>query len=274
MIVSLVASAHAGAWTRELGDLYAKAGADYYAAVRYRAPGEAVDSTGSYMGQQYGVYAEVGVLPGWKGQLTVALPLVVGTHATTWIHPFGSEDLRASTIRTGDLRLAAQVALHPQWPLALAVDLEVPTYRNGTVGEKYPRYQPLFPKPGEGQLDVGAMVYGGGTPWDGGFAEVGVGFVHRTEQFTGWDTTMELSDGARFVAKAGRRLGSVLPVLTVDGTISPSPTPYTRSAVAVSASALWDVAPGLAVEPRVMGEVWARNASQGLGGGLGISYRR
>ena len=33
-----------------------------------------------------------------------------------------------------------------------------------------------------------AMLYAGGTPWEGGFAEAGVGYVHRTERFTGWPT--------------------------------------------------------------------------------------
>jgi hypothetical protein len=266
-----VAVAHAGAWTKSLGELYAKAGADYYTALRYEEP---LDSEGSYLGQQYGVYAELGLLPGWKGQLAVSWPLVVGAHHTVYRDAFGSTEVRATTIRPGDLRLAAQVALHPELPLALSLDAKVPTYRNGTVGEGYPVYQRLFPKPGDGQVDLGAMLFAGLSPWEGGWAELGAGYVHRTELFVGWAPELALTDGLRFVARGGQAIGRVMPVLGLEGTLSPQPSLYTRSQVTLSLSALLQLAQGLALEPRVAGDLWTQHTSQGLGAGIGLSWRR
>lgn len=274
MIALLAAQAHAGAWTKEAGQLYAKAGADVYNAFRFVAPGAQEPTDANYFGQQYGVYAEAGVLPPWRAQLAVALPVVSGTVRTTVEDAFGTFDLRTTTTRTGDLRVAAQVALHPEAPVALSVDAKVPTYANGEVGGDYPNFQVLFPKPGDGQVDLGAMLFAGAALGGGAFGEAGVGYVHRTEAFVGWDTALKLTDGVRFSAKGGRSFGKFLPVIGVDGVISPDPSPVTKSFVSVSASALIDVADGVAIEPRVAGEVWARNASQGLGGGLGVSYRR
>lgn len=273
MITLLASPALAGAWTKELGDGYAKVGAELYAALRYVGPGELGGDGGTYLGHQYGAYGEVGVLPGWKGQVSGSLPLVVGTHTAMYSDPFGTAEIRATTVRTGDLRVALQAAIHPELPLAVAVDLKVPTYANGTVGDAYPVYRELFPKPGDGQIDVGASIYGGLSPWDGGFAEVGVGYVHRTEIFVGWDPTFTLSDGVRFAAKGGHTFGRVLPILAVDGILSPSPTEYTRSAVGLSLSALIDLAGGFAIEPRVAADLWAHNTSQGFGAGIGVSIR-
>jgi hypothetical protein len=266
-----VSLAHAGAWTKSLGEIYAKAGADYYTALRYQQP---LDSEGSYLGQQYGVYAEAGVLPGWRGQLAVSWPLVVGAHRTVHEDPFGSTEIRAATVRTGDLRLAAQVALHPELPVALSLDLKVPTYRNGTVGEGYPVYQRLFPKPGDGQVDLGAMLSAGLSPWEGGWAELGAGYVHRTELFVGWEPGLSLTDGLRLSARAGHALGRVMPALGLEGTLSPRASLYTRSQITLSLSALVGLTGAWSLEPRVAGELWTQHTSQGLGAGLGLSWRR
>lgn len=274
MIVWWAAAAFGGAWTKEAGEAYLKAGGDVWSALRYVAPGETEPSEGSYFGQQYGLYGEIGVIPDRKAQLSLSLPLVLGTHHAVYDDAFGSVEVRASTIRAGDLRLAAQIALHPRLPLALSVDLKIPGYANGGIGDDHPVYRNLFPKPGDGQVDVGAMAYVGATSFSGGFAELGVGFVHRTEAFVGWEPGLGFSDGLRFTAKAGHALGRVLPILSTEGTLSPAPTRYTRSFVSVALSASIDVGSGLAIEPRLAGEVWARRTSRGIGGGIGLSYRR
>ncbi len=271
-MIAWAAPAFAGAWTKELGEVYAKASGDLYATGHYVSP--EAETGGGYVGQQYGAYAEVGVLPGWRGQVTASLPFVVGTHHAVYADPFGEEQLRATTARLGDLRVGAQVALHRRWPLALAVDAKVPTYANGRVGQVYPRYQDLFPKPGDGQVDLAATLLAGASPWSGGFAELGVGYLHRTEWFRGWETDIALADGARFLAKVGHRSGPVLGLVGAEGVWSPDPTPWTRSAVGLWASAMVDVAEGVALEPRVYGEPWVENASRGAGGGLGVSVRR
>ena len=135
MIVALLASAaHAGAWTKEAGQLYAKAGADVYFSDRYVAPAapdadaEAAEvDGGSYLGQQYSLYAEAGLLKAWKVQLALGAPLLVVGSRTLPGDAMGTYSVRATTSRVGDLRAAAQVALHPKAPLALA------TKRRGAV---------------------------------------------------------------------------------------------------------------------------------------------
>ena len=67
----------------------------------------------------------------------------------------GTYSIRATTARAGDLRGAVQVALHPKAPLALAVDVKVPAYANGKVGQEFMALAEVFPKPGDGQVDVG-----------------------------------------------------------------------------------------------------------------------
>lgn len=270
----LAAAAHGGAWTKDPGELYAKAGADLYRAVRFVSPGTAVERDGAYLGQQYGIYAEAGVLPFHPVQLSIAAPVVVGTLWSEVFDPFGALPVRATTARAGDLRVAGQVALHPDLPLSAALEVKVPLYANGSVGADLPTLASLFPLPGDGQVDLTPWLYAGASPADGTFVEAGLGWRHRTEVFVGWDTPITFVDGLAFTAKGGRTFGRVIGVGGAEGVINARSDRYTRQWVALFATALIDVAPGLAIEPRVAGEVWARNASQGLGGGLGLSYRR
>ena len=273
----LAASAHGGAWTKEVGEVYVKAGADAYGALSFVAPGGTEASEGSrYFGQQYSVYGETGVLPVHPVQVSVSAPLVVGTHTATAFDAMGPLRLRATTARLGDLRAAVQVALHDEIPIAAAVEAKVPLYANGSVGADIPNYQELFPKPGDGQLDLTGWLFAGGSLAKATFLEGGVGYQHRTEAFVGWDTDITFADSVRFVAKGGRTFGPVLPIVGVEGTVSLGGADdlYTRQFLVASASALIDIAEGLALEPRFGAELWARSASQGLGGGLGVSWRR
>lgn len=277
MIAWLVSSAWAGAWTRDVGQVYAKAGADWYDAFAFVAPGQSQEeAAGKYFGQQYGVYAETGVVPsGWKAHVSVGLPLVVGSHTTVVRDVVGETNVRATTTRLGDLRAAAQVALHPKAPVALNVEVKLPMYRNGTVGDEYENFAEIFPKPGDGQVDVTPMVFAGAAPWSGTFGELGLGWRFRTEAFVGWDTDLEFSDGLVFNGKVGHDFGRVIGVVGTDGTVSPSATDVTRQYVAVGGSALIDVVKDhFAVEPRLGTEVWALNASRGLSLGLGMSWRQ
>ena len=60
------------------------------------------------------------------------------------------------------------------------------------------------------------------------------------------------------------------PTTTADG----DEDPYTRQFATLSVNALIDVARGVAIEPRLAADLWARNAPKGLGAGLGVSLRR
>jgi hypothetical protein len=292
LLASLLGTdARAGAWTRGAGEFYAKAGANVYSAYRFVAPGQSEPTDVRYLGQQYAVYAEAGLLPGHKGQLSVSAPLVVGTSRAELTDLLGTVAFRATTVRLGDLRAAAQVALSRKLPISAAIEAKIPLYANGGVGADYPTYAQLFPKPGDGQVDLVGWVYAGASPLPQGFAEVGLGYVHRTEWFVGWDelsrrvaaaqdpasepgADLSFVDGLAFQAKLGRRFGPALPILGLDGQLALASSPWTRRYVGISASALVDVAQGVAIEPRIATELWAKAASQGIAAGLGLSVRR
>lgn len=274
MIAWLAGTALAGAWTRDAGELYTKVGADLYRPSTFVMPGDDEVSPGTYLGQQYGLYAEAGVSRGHPVQLSLAVPLVVGTVNTVYVDRQGEVPLRATTVRPGDLRVAAQVALHPTAPIAAAVELKLPLYANGAVGADYPTFAELFPKPGDGQIDVTGWLSAGFTPIKGGFVEVGIGWRHRTEVFVGWLTPIRFVDGGVFAAKIGRRFGPVLPIVGVEGLVNPVPDALTRQYATVWGTALVDITEGWAVEPRVSADLWAENTSRGFGGGMGLSYRR
>ncbi|MEQ1566726.1 MAG: hypothetical protein ABMA64_13880, partial [Myxococcota bacterium] len=215
-MIWLAAAAHAGAWTKETGQLYAKAGVDLYKAFEFVQPGSSsavpgAISGGEYFAHQYGVYAEAGVLPGYKGQLSISAPLLFGIANIPGDDNSGTVPIRATSGRLGDLNLAAQIALHPKWPLAAALQVKIPMYANGSIGAEYPTWRELFPKPGDGQVDWTTWLYAGAAPIPKSFVEASLGYRHRTEQFVGWDTSTAFVDAAVFGAKGGYSLGRVLP---------------------------------------------------------------
>jgi hypothetical protein len=281
LIALWCSAALAGAWTRDAGSLYSKAGVDVYSALRFVAPGEGDQvSEGEYFAHQYSVYGEAGLLPGKRLQLQLQVPAIVGIHSTELVDALRVIPLRATTARLGDATFGLQAALHPRIPLSAALLVKVPLYANGGVGDAYPTFAEVFPKPGDGQVDFTAWVFAGSglpTGLGSGFLEAGVGYRHRTELFVGWSDAPEdltFVDGFVFTAKVGRSFGKVLPIVGVDGVLSFVPDDWTREFVSVYGAALIDLGKGVAIEPRFAGEVLARRASQGIGGGLGVSYRR
>ncbi len=273
-MIAWCTAALAGGWTKDAGEAYTKLGADLYRPTTFVMPGADRPTAGQYLGQQYGMYAEVGVSRGHPIQLSLSLPLAVGAVTTTHGDDDEAIPVRATTVRPGDLRVAAQVALHPTAPLSASVEAKIPLYANGSVGAAYPVFAALFPKPGDGQLDLTGWLSAGLQPFEDGFLEASVGYRHRTEVFVGWLTPLRFVDGVVFASKLGRRFGRVLPILGVEGVVNPVSDAVTRQSVTLYGTALVDVADGWAVEPRLSAEPWARNTSRGFGAGLGLSYRR
>ncbi|MEM6928449.1 MAG: hypothetical protein AAF602_16055, partial [Myxococcota bacterium] len=273
MILGLLSSlALGGGWTRGQGATYVKVGSDLYQALRFRLPGEAEDSVGDYFAHQHGLYAEVGLSRGHPVQLTVIAPGVVGTHRTRIFDAFGAVPVRATTARLGDLRVALQTALLRDAPLAIAVEAKIPMYRNGAVGNARINFAELFPKPGDGQVDVTAFVFAGASLSERTFVEGGIGYLWRTDAFVGWETDLRYLDGMRGIAKLGHTVGRVLGVLGLEAQLAFAPDDVTRRFVVANVSALIDVGRGVSVEPRLGYELVAQNASQGVGAGLGLSW--
>jgi hypothetical protein len=269
-----------GAWTRELGQAYTKAEAAGYLAPRVRVPGDDEDSGGRYTALQLSAYAEAGLLSAHPLQLSVSAPLVAGWHRTEIFDVFGAVPVRASTVRAGDLRVAMQGALSRRLPVSAAIEAKVPMYANGSVGDSLPTHAQLFPLPGDGQVDVTAWLFGGAAG-DGWFAEAGLGYLHRTEQFVGWDTELRAADGGRGLLKGGWGVGQGWLIGWLDGQwawrteIDGVDDSFTRQFLALGLSAAVPLNDDgrWALEPRLGAELATRNASQGVSAGLGLSWQ-
>ena len=275
--VLLVApAAWAGAWTRDAGSYYFKVGFDVYGAGNFAAAGRIAAVGQSYFARQLNLYGEVGVLPQWPVQVSVSLPAMTsGTLYQGKIH-IPASGPRATVVRPGDLQVQVQAALSKKAPIALAVQAKVPLYQNGKIGLDYgTSYKDLFPLPGDGQVDLTGWFLAGaslkGAPlWN----DFGVGYRHRTEWFIGWDTNATVVDGIPFYDTFGASLGKWTPMLRVDGIVNLKKDVYTRENVALGPAVMFDVHDGVALEARLSGDLWAHDASRGLGGEIGISVRR
>ncbi len=271
------ASASAGAWTKSLGEYYTKVGADYYVAARYVDPttGEELEGLG-FFGQQYSLYAEVGLLPMWPLQVSAQLPLTIGTTSFEDETNFEEgERGRATGTRLGDLRVSVQTSiLREGFQLAPAFELKLPLYANGRVGREFGIWKEAFPLPGDGQVDLtGWLLLGGALPGTPIFMQGGAGYRHRTEAFIGWDTDLAFVDGLPFTFTMGVGGGPFLGMLQVDGIKNFVEDDVTRQYLTVGGAVFITVFKGLAIEARVAGDVWADNAAQGISFGAGISWR-
>jgi len=269
--------AHAGAWTKTLGEYYIKAGADFYKAARYVDPttGDEVENI-DFFAQQYSLYAEFGLIPWWPLQVSVLLPLSVSTSRFTddMNFPEGETGL-SRTVRLGDLRVLVQTSiLHKDFQLSPAFELKVPLYSNNSVGSKFGTWQEAFPMPGDGQLDLtGWLLAGGGLPKTPLFIQGGVGYRHRTETFVDWDTNLEFVDGIPFTTTVGASFGPFLGMLQVDGIKNIQEDEVTGENLSVGLGVFVTVWKGLAIEGRFAGDVWANNTAQGVSWGFGLSWR-
>jgi len=269
-------SALAGPWTRELWSYYAKVGADFYSATGYVDPETGERKGGEYFGQQYGAYGEVGVSPGWPVQVSLLIPVSMGTATFRDEFRFGNSEGHATTTRLGDGRLAVQTSiLRAPAPLAIGAELKLPLYSNGDVGEEFGQeYVVHFPFPGDGQIDLtGWLLSGSSVPGAPMWFEWGIGYRHRTEEFIGWNPDATLVDSVVYRALVGGALGPVLLMGLLDGNANLEKDRFSREALSAGPTILWTFWRGLALEGRLAWELEARNQSKGFGFGFGLSYR-
>jgi hypothetical protein len=272
----LPSSAEAGAWTKEFGAYYAKIGADFYKPAAYVDPATGEATSDSFFGQNYNLYIEAGVFPLWPIQVSVLLPVSVGTVTFSDPKTFGDETARAVTTRLGDLRFGVQAAiLKKTVQLAVGLQVKVPLYSNGRVGSEFPTYAEVFPLPGDGQIDVNPQVHvGGGLPGVPMWMTLGVGYLHRSSAFLGWEPDLDFVDSLSFTYTFGGNAGPVLIMFNLDGNKNFVADDVTREGVAAGPSVAVNVWRGLSISARLQGEVWSRNAGQGVSFGLGVSYQR
>jgi len=276
LILMLPATAHAGAWTKEWGAYYFKVGGDYYKPGAYVDPETGEETSDSFFGQSYGLYLEAGIFPLWPIQVSVHVPVSIGTVTFSDPKTFGDESARATTTRFGDLRVGVQGAiLKKAVQLSIGFDVKIPMYSNDRVGAEFSTYREVFPIPGDGQIDLNPWVHvGGGIPDVPLWMTLGVGYLHRTSTFVGWDTDLDFVDSLSFTYTFGGSPGPVHVMFNLDGNKNFAEDTVTRERVALGPSFAVNVWKGLSVSARFQGEVWARNATQGVSFGFGLSYHR
>lgn len=266
--------AHGGAWTRPLGSHYAKVGADWFVSRQPFVPDGAEGAVQRFVGHHYGGYLEVGLSPKHPVQLAISAPVTVGVATFEQSDSFQRATGSLSVTRPGDLRVRPQIALHRTLPLAAAVEARVPLYRIDGICEGDP-LAGLCPRPGDGQVDITGWLLAGaalaGTPLWG---EIGLGYVHRTAWFLGWDTPYRFGDGAAWSAAVGAQAGPALLMVKGDGVQPWVADDITARFARVGPAVLVDVHAGLALEGRLQVDLATRAISRGVGFGVGVSHRR
>lgn len=228
------------------------------------------------MGWQLGAYGELGILRTHPLMLTVQAPWASSTLYFPQVD--GAARPRATTRRLGDVRLSLQTSVLPDGgPVSVAVEAKVPMYDNDSVGRSYGGYERLFPLAGEGQIDLTAWVLGGASLPGNAWLEGAVGYEHRTNWFVGWQDRDELNfqDRMRAWCGGGVALGPSFWMVRAEARVALGPDDgITAESLTLGPSWMIDLAPGIALEPRLAWDAWARNATRGWGVGLGLSTRR
>jgi hypothetical protein len=278
--VILVAAALAGPWTRDAGDVYLKLAGDLYAASRYVLPEELPGAGSQEFGakgifaQQVGLYAEVGLSDGHPIQLAVKVPFVASSVRFAEVSSAGSFSGRALASRFGDLEFGPQVALSRKHPIAARLWWKVPLYSVDGICEQSV-FRDYCGRPGDGQTDLTAWLtagssFAGGRAW----VEAELGYRHRTEIFRAWSTDRTFVDGVAYGVAVGGRIGPAIGMLRADGVRNLRADPWTGDGMHLGPSAMIEVGGGFALEARLAVDLLVRNGTSGLGGGLGVSWRR
>jgi hypothetical protein len=280
-------AAMAGPWTRAPGRWYAKLAQGAFRAEGFRDSGGAFVSDTTYTGLTTSLYGELGVVERMQAQLY--LPFVVG------INDFDRDaPVRLATPCEGG-RLAASASrrsfgdslLGAQWdpallaiPHALRAVAKLPLY---DVTEPGGRCGPLYPQPGDGQLDLDVWLSAGDS-FAGGelfvFAEAGHRF--RTELYFGEDLGQRFGDTFLSYAQAGWQFeaGAFL-MLNLNLALPYGSDAATRGWFTVGPSLHFPVGGGLALELAADATPWARNSGAGNADSLywtsltlGVSHTR
>ncbi len=267
--------ATAGPWTRDLGSFYLQAGTDVYIPTEYVEQGDTLGgvSDDTFTGHLYTLYGEFGVSPGHPVQVAFSLPFARYRVEFEREDAFRKAVGSVTTNRLQDLRLLPQVALHPDAPIAAGVEFKVPLYSNDSICEDYELFRDVCAVPGHGQTDITPWFLAGGSAKKAPFwGEVGVGYLHRMENFNKWRTEIELVDGITWQTTVGANLGESYWMLKTKGVKNLQRDGITNEYATVTPSALLTAWDHVGVDLHVGWEVWANNQSRGVSYGVGVSW--
>jgi len=265
---------HAGPWTRDLGSFYVQGGADVYVPAEYVQRGRPARATDDrFTGTLYSLYGEVGVSPAHPVQVVFSLPFARYRVDFEREDAFRTAVGSVTTNRLQDLRVMPQVALHPDAPLAVGLEVKQPLYRNGEICSDYAVFGDVCAVPGDGQTDITPWVLAGATAGAAPFwAELGLGYLHRTERFVGWDPDLAFVDGFTWQSNLGVDLGGSLWMLKSRGVKNLARDRVTNEFAAIAPGVLFTFWDHLGLDIHVSWEVWANNQSRGVTYGAGVSW--
>lgn len=253
----------AGPWTKTPGDFYLKVDEGLYSADGYIDPDGQFQDDGSYLALSTSLYLEAGVAEDFHA--TLYLPYVYARHT----FKYGGEP--ASAGKGGDSSLGLQYGLPGPLPMALKVVVKIPMYALPQDGG--------VPAVGDGQVDA-TLSYAIGASFHPvpayGFIEVGYQF--RTEMFPGGEPrdAREFQDCIVLGAQFGYHL--MTPLLVAANAQAVIPTAddiYTKRTVELGVQAAYGFGESrrLSIEATASQIYWVRNASEGTGLHLGVSYK-
>ncbi len=257
----LVASAHAGPWSKSAGELYVKLSGGAFLAGEYVDPaGRSADDV-DFLGITTALYAELGLAE--RLHLVVYVPHVVARNA------FAGTGDRYLSYGGGDARVGAQYSPPLPFPAAIRIETKVPLY---DLSEPGGLEGPLFPARGDGQIDVdGWLAAGGSAGALYGFAELG--YRHRTATYTGGDMDQDYAGSALAYGQLGYTFGpSIIVALNAQAVVPLEDDGRTKGYATVGPSIYAPVGGGLALEGYYDATLWARAASRGQTVILGVSY--
>jgi len=226
-----------------------------------------------FTGSLYTLYGEVGLSPAHPIQVVFSVPFARYRVDFEREDAFRTAAGSVTTNRFQDLRIMPQVALHPNAPVAVGLEVKQPLYQNNRVCADYPLFREVCAIPGDGQTDITPWLFAGGSTKDAPFwAELGVGYLHRTENFYKWKTDLEFVDGFTWQTNLGVNLGDSLWMLKTRGVKNIQKDKVTNEFASVAPGALFMFLDHVGLDLHVSWEVWANNQSRGVTYGGGVSW--
>ncbi len=257
-------TAAAGPWTKSPGEIYLKVGEGLFLSDSYRdSNGDVVQGDIGYLGATTSLYFEVGI---WRGiHVWGYLPYLIA------INNFHKEGHRTLNAGGGDALLGLQYTppLPLPFPAALKLELKLPFYDVGGT-------PPLFPAPGDGQLDVTFWLSVGGSLHPTPLYFFGeLGYRHRSEAFIGDGGTAEFHDGVAFFVSMGYAFGGRYILALNSGGILPfEASQSTKGYVTLGPALYLPITKGLAAEASFDPMIYTnKNTAPGLGFSLGLSFK-
>lgn len=267
----------AGPWSKGLGGVYAKLNGNFFLSDAFVNSQGVLQKGTTYFGTTTSLYFEVGLFKGLHIQ--GSLPYVIASN-------MGNDGSFFTQGSFGDGMLGFQYQLPIPGPfiVALVANAKLPLYDLSRLSKKdnIGANAINFPAQGDGQMDLTFWLSLGGSLHPlplYGFLDIG--YRHRTEVFFGEADTRTFADTFMFFGQLGYTIWpqqGMIVMLNVQGSIPFAEDQYTKGLLSVGLGLFLPVvrtkAGNINLELNVDPIIWSRNAGQGWGWAIGLSFNR